>query len=126
VHVVLFDDIRSDPTSVMTGVQRFLGVEQRDEVQLVASNHGRTVKVARLQRLARQQGRARAVTRRLVPAGARPRIARTVVHTIERVNLTPEARPAVPADLEAEIRDRYRGRVERLATMLQRDLSSWL
>jgi hypothetical protein len=126
VHVVLFDDIRSDPTSVMTGVQRFLGVEQRDDVQLVASNHGRTVKVARLQRLARQQGRARAVTRRLVPAGARPRIARTVVHTIERVNLTPEARPAVPADLEAEIRDRYRDRVERLATMLQRDLSSWL
>jgi hypothetical protein len=125
VHVVLFEDVRADPVSVMAGVQRFLGVEIRDDVRLVPSNPGRTVKVARLQRFARQAGVARSVTRRLVPAGARPRLARTVVDTIERVNVSSAARPTVPLDLKADIRARYRDGIERLATIVQRDLSSW-
>jgi hypothetical protein len=125
VHVVFFDDVRTDPAAVMAGVQRFLGVEIRDDVQLAASNPGRTVKVARLQRFARQAGVTRSVTRRLVPAGARPRIARGLVDTIERVNVSNTTRPGMPADLEADLRARYRDGVEHLATILERDLSSW-
>ena len=125
VHVVLLDDIRADATTVTTEVQRFLGLEPREDLPLVWANAGRAVKIARVQRFARQPGRARALTRRLVPAGMRPRVARTVVRTVERVNLTPSTRPAVPADLDAELRERYRAQVERLATIIGRDLSSW-
>jgi hypothetical protein len=124
VHVVFFEDVRTDPVSVMAGVQRFLGVEVRD-VRLAASNPGRTVKVARLQRFARQTGVTRSLARRLVPAGVRPRIARTVVDTIERVNVSSAARPTVPPDLEADLRARYRDGIDHLATIVQRDLSSW-
>jgi Sulfotransferase domain len=125
LHVVLYDDVRADPTSVMTGVQRFLGIEERPEVRLVRSNPGRVVRSAGLQRFARQTGGVRRVTRRLVPPAARPKLARRVVETIERVNLDRGARPAASADLEAELRERYRGSVERLATVLQLDLSAW-
>jgi hypothetical protein len=60
-----------------------------------------------------------------VPPGARPRIARTIVHAVDRVNLSAGTRPPVPADLDATLRDRYRDRIERLGTILQRDLSGW-
>ena len=125
VHVVIFDDIRSDPATVMVDVQGFLGLDPRDDVRLVGTNAGRVVKWARLQRFARQQGIARMVSRRLVPPGARPRIARTVVNTIERVNLSTTTRPAIPADLEADLRERFRSDIERLETLIQHDLSSW-
>lgn len=125
VHVVLYDEVRADPSSVMTGLQRFLGIQERPELRLARSNVGRVVRSARLQRFARQAGGVRRVTRRLVPAGARPRLARRVVDTIERVNLDPSARPALPSDLEGELRERYRDSVEQLATILQLDLSAW-
>ncbi|MDH5313954.1 MAG: sulfotransferase [Actinomycetota bacterium] len=126
LRVVLLDEIRTDPESVMSGVQRFLGLEHRDDVRLVASNEGRSVKVARLQRFARQPGLARSVARRLVPAAARPRVARVVKDSIERVNLTPAGRSSMPVDLERELRDRYRDSIDRLAEILGRDLSGWM
>jgi Sulfotransferase domain len=126
VHVVFFDDIRDDLSPVLSRVERFLGVDPRDDVELVRSNVGRTVKMARLQRFARQQGLTRSVARRLVPAGVRPRVARTVVDTIERVNTSSAGRPPIPADLEIDLRTRYRVEIERLAEMLERDLSGWL
>jgi hypothetical protein len=126
LHVVIFDDIVSDPTLVMAEVQRFLGLERRDDVRLVRSNHGRVVKMATLQRFARQQSRTRSVARRLVPAGARPRIARSVVDSIERVSLSTIPRPAMPADLERELRGHYRKDIERLGAVIDRDLSGWM
>ena len=125
VHVVLYDEVRADPSLVMTRVQRFLEIEERSEVRLVRSNPGRVVRSARLQRFARQDGGVRRVTRRLVPAGARPRLARGVVEAIEHVNLDRSVRPTLPADLEAELRERCRDGVERLAMVLQLDLSAW-
>lgn len=125
VHVVLVEDVRANPPSVMTAVQRFVGVDVRDDVRLESSNAGRVIRAARLQRFARQPGSLRSATRRLVPAGMRPRIARRVVDAIERFNLTSEARPATPDDLAAELRDRYRGTVDRLEVVLGRDLACW-
>ncbi len=118
LHVVLLDDIRSDAMSAMTDVQRFLGVDPCEDVRLEGSNGGRVVKRARLQRLARQQGWARTLSRRCVPAAIRPRIARGVVHAVERANLAAGPRPQVPMDLEVELRDRCRGQIERLAAMI--------
>jgi hypothetical protein len=125
LHVVLLDDIRRDAAEVMDRVQQFLDVDPSPQVCLPVANEGRVVRLARLQRFARQRGVARSVTRRLVPARARPRIARTVVDSIDRLNLSEGGRPPIPEDLEAELRERFRDDVDRLATMIGRDLSAW-
>jgi hypothetical protein len=125
VHVVLLDDLRTDPAAVVDGVQRFLGLDPDPGVVVPRVNEGRAVRAPRVQRFARQPGAVRSLTRRFVPASMRPTIARGVVRTIERANLARASRAPVPDDLAAELRERYRPVVDELAAMLHRDLSAW-
>lgn len=125
LHVVLFDDIEKDPQGVCSDVQRFLGLTVDGGVVLARRNEGRGVRHPRLQRLARQQGVARSLSRRLVPQRARPHIAKTLLRGVERVNLA-DGRPPISDRLRAELCDRFRAQTRELAALIDRDLSAWL
>lgn len=119
--VIRYERFRDDPRSVLLEACRFLDVEAESFDDL-----GRTWNVSgiprsrRLQRLLIGDNPIKRLARPLVPDRMRSRIWRAVM----RRNTRPT--PArLPADLEAELRDRFRPQVERLEELLGWDLRSW-
>ena len=125
VHVILLDDVRNDPSGVMNHVQQFLGISILDDLALLHLNESQTVRSTRLQWLSRESRFLRFASRSLIPEKTRVRIAERVVRRVEQINVSHRQRPALPAGLRAELNDRFGSEVERLALLLQRDLSSW-
>jgi len=126
VKVILFDDVLEDPARVMQETQEFLGVTPLGNVQLIRANEAVRVRSAYVQRVLRNPRKLRSVSRLLMPRRARARIAAIVAPRIERVNLTSSQEQAMTAALRAELTDRFRPGVERLAVLIDRDLEKWL
>ena len=123
VHVVLFDDVRSDEAGVLRGVFDFLGVEAHTESVAAplsdgARNATRYPRSTRIARFTRSKAVRKIAT--WLPDSIRRRVRTGVakVNTVDR----PEMEPATRQELEA----RFRPDVERLQGYLGRPLvSQW-
>jgi Sulfotransferase domain len=121
VLVLIYDDFRADNEGTVRQVLRFLGVDDEVPIEPVEANQTVRVRSMRVDTLVKKLvgGRAGRGLRALLPAGVRRRalggLRRKVVY----------GRPVeVDRDLEAELRERFRGEVEALGEYLGRDLVS--
>lgn len=122
VHVVIFDDLLNDPFAVMRETQSFLEVRIVDGFPLLHANKGRAVRSPHLQRLFNQPSPfVHSLARRLLPKVT----GRVIRQRLREANLRPGPRPSLPPSMRAELTERFRPEVERLALLLNRDLSSW-
>lgn len=119
--IVRYERFRDEPRSVLVEACRFLDMDaKRLEGPARPVNVSGVPRSQRLQRLLIGDNPIKRLARPLVPA----RLRRRAWQGLMRRNTRPT--PAgLPADLEAELRERFRLQVERLERLLDWDLTSW-
>lgn len=122
VHVIVNDDLAADTPGVFRGVLEFLEVDPSVEVQFGRSNPNKRVRNPVLQRLV------------FAPPGGLVRLAPILrrfpgVHALRalvlRANSAPAPRQPMDPGLRRRLTAEFAPEVERLSTMLGRDLSAW-
>lgn len=122
VHIVLFDDLRADSAAVYRRAVDFLGLEADSAVRLRPRNVSKVVRSRRLQRLI------------LAPpwplSRAMPTLRRApTMHRLRAIALSLNSRERPRPPMDPALRNRLTGEmrpsVERLETLIERDLSAW-
>lgn len=113
-----FEEFSSDPLTVMRRIYEFLGVDAtfRPDVSR-RHNEGILPRVPFAHRLVHMTGFSEFASK-VIPRRVRTTFRRAVFHTGAHPELTSEDR--------AILVDYFRGDIERLATLVERDLSHWL
>ena len=130
VHVVVFDDLVGDPATTYRAVLTFLGVSTDFTPHFSVMNpnkHTRSRAVRRmLDEITNPKSGVRRVGTRLLPVHAvRSAMLRTFVPTVTRLNTSLAPRRELSSDLRASLERELAPEIERLARLLNRDLSSW-
>lgn len=123
LRVVLYDDLLSDPTSLLREIFRYLEVDPSftPDISLRYSASGvpKSEHAQRMLNLAKKSRMGR-LMRRPIPA---PHIHRWY-SALQNSNLRPS--PPMPADARDHLTTVYWDEIRELAELLQRDLTSWL
>lgn len=137
-HVVVFDDLAADPAGQYRQFMDFLGIEPSARPDFSAKRAGKSVRIRWLQRMLKRPPAAvrdyfagEHYHRRVRPVdqdGGRKPPQRVLSLRKRLLQWNRVSRPLepLPLDLQAQIRDRLRGDVERLSLLLDRDLTHWL
>ena len=136
-HVVLFDDLKSDPAAVHSQLLKFLGLREVPLPRLKPQRRREGYRIAWLQRLlkrpplaktvlAGQHFRTRVHSRPARPPSASARRIMAARKALLRWNSIPAPPSKLSAALEKQIRDTLSGDVDALGRLLGRDLSHWL
>ncbi|CAA9508950.1 MAG: hypothetical protein AVDCRST_MAG09-1465 [uncultured Sphingomonas sp.] len=143
-HVVVFDDLVSDPAGEYAKVLRFLGLPHDGRTDFSAARSGQAFRIGWLQRLLK---RPPVLTRRMLAGSAmrehlkapdegagaakakgekRPGLVMRARKRLLRWNRMPARKTSVPPEIVAEFQQLYAGEVEKLERLTGRDLSHWL
>jgi len=130
VHIVVFDDLVADPAATYRAVLTFLGVSTDFTPHFSVMNpnkHTRSRAVRRmLDEITDPKSGLRRVGTRLLPVHAvRSAMLRNVVPTVTRLNTSFAPRRDLSSDLRTRLARELAPEIERLARLLNRDLSSW-
>jgi hypothetical protein len=124
VAVVLHDDLAADPAGTYGTVLRFLGVDDGHVPEFAVVNANKEVRSPRLRALL---GGASPGLRRLGRLAVRDEHARAALRRrLHRVNTRSAPRPAMSAELRAQLTEEFAPEVRRVAGLIGRDLSAWL
>ena len=118
IKIYLFDDLVADERAVLSDLMRFLGIDETVEVglkRLNAASHTRVPRVRLMEDLVRGEHLVKRAAGRPLPARWLSE-ARTLL--TQRVELT--------ASVRRMLVDVFREDVEKLAGLIDRDLSSWV
>lgn len=120
VMIVLFDDLVRDALGTFADICRFLEIDDTFVPDLAVRNKGGAMKNQRLGRFYERLKKhpLRQAINPLVPEGLRQKM-------IDTRNSNFEEPPPMPPDLARRLYDYYREDVERLETLIERNLSSW-
>jgi hypothetical protein len=118
LHVALSDDLVADPETTLANIFAFLGVRPLPVDSSLVMNVSGRPRVQALNQLLTQANPIKSALKKVLPY----RLGSTLAHRIRNWNL--EGTHIDPAEA-AVLAGRYRDDVERLAVLLQRDLSSW-
>lgn len=119
VHIVIFEDFVADPAATYRSVLEFLGVDPDFEPRLDVVNAGASRRSQRLHRLLFAPRMIR-LARRIVPTPVRS----TVGRALDRVNSRPQRRAPLDPDVAARLRAELLPDIERLGSMIGRDLAA--
>lgn len=118
VHVVLFDDLRSDPGGVAREVFEFLDVEPDFIPELSVLNSNKALRSRKLQELFfHVEGPVRRAGRIVLPRSVRRRLV--------DMNTRTEPRPELSSEVRTRLEEEFSAEVARLSRLLQRDLARW-
>ena len=122
--VILFDDFRDDPRAVWVQILDFLGLDEDGRVDFSPRN------AAHAQRFPRLSHFLLAPPRPIAPLALSLRKAllsgdNRLIAALKRFLNVKRPRPVLPSDLRVEMMDWYRADIERLETLLGRDLTAW-
>jgi hypothetical protein len=122
VHVIIFDDFIADTAASYCRTLEFLGVDPSFAPRFEVFNESKHVRNAAIQRLIYRPPRplaGAAAALRRHPAMHRLR------GRVVALNSRPQRRPHMDAELRAQLVAEFRPEVERLSSLLGRDLSMW-
>ena len=123
VHVIVFDDFRADTAGTYREVLRFLGVDEGFAPDFSVRNPNKRVRFPLLQRLVYQPP---GPLLRLVPMLRRFPLVHALRDRVLRANSRAEQRRAMDPELRRRLVAEMRPEIERLGTLIGRDLSPWL
>lgn len=123
VHVIVHDDLQRDPDAVWKGLCAFLGIDTDARIDFRRLNPNREARLGFVQeRFLQNLPGPLATARRVLPAGSMRRLRRQLV----RLNTREVQRTPIDPDLRAELVEEMRPDIQRLAAMIDRDLTHWL
>lgn len=123
VHVILFDDFVRDTPGTYARLLEFLGCDAGFQPEFRVVNARKTVRSRRFQKLVRTPPQVlRRAARRMMPLTLRSRMRQGLY----RLNARPVERPHVAEGLRARLLAEINPQTERLARLIDRDLSAWL
>src|SRR4051812_11397874 len=122
VHVMLTDDLRGDGAGTMRGLLQFLGVDPAIATAPPNSNENRRVRLPLVQRLIF----APRLLLPLAPFLRRFPLVRSLRTRMLEMNSEAKPRPPMDPALRRQLVDEFTPEIERLAKLIDRDLSSWL
>jgi hypothetical protein len=123
VLVLLYDDFSRDTPGVYRQVLEFLRVDPTFAPDFAIRNPNKRVRFPVLQRLVYQPP---GPLLRLVPLIRRFPLAHALRDRMLRLNSTPARRGAMDPELRSRLLTEFRPEIERLGTVIGRDLSAWL
>lgn len=122
VHVVLYEDFAANPSAAYEGCRAFLGLAEQAGGDFGVVNGSRAVRSLRLQFLLRRPPKwLQNSARMLVPRAVRQGLVRQAI----RLNNPVAPRSPIPDDLRRRLVEELGPLVERLESLLGRDLSHW-
>ncbi|MDZ7668728.1 MAG: sulfotransferase [Gammaproteobacteria bacterium] len=123
VHVILFDDVRSDPETVYRRTLEFLDLDSDYRPEFRVYNRSAPVRDTWLRRLWKR-GTWRYHVRSMIPQ--RLHDARVERRRRRReMDAGRQPWPPMPCELRAHLTEQFRDEIARLEDLLQRDLSAW-
>jgi hypothetical protein len=123
VHVVTYDDFRSDTQRAFSGACKFLGVDSEFVPDLRVVNPNKRVKSRALRRLVRTPPRP---ARRLIHAVSTQNVRRRAGRALIRWNTRFGARDPIQENLAPMLRPMVEREVDGLRALLGLDVSVWL
>lgn len=122
VHVIVFDDLKTNFALVYRDTLRFLDVDPDVRPEFAIRGANEQVRSKRLQRfLVYPPAALRLMGRLVVPPRLRPRIKRMLVNSVRTTKPRAPMDPALRRRLQAE----FEPKIEQLSELLGRDLSGW-
>ena len=122
VHIIIFDDLRSDRVRVFRETLRFLAVTDDFQAELKVVNPNKVVRSGNLQTFLRQPPPfVQALARALMPR----RVREVLYDRARRLNTSYKPRPPMDPELKKRLRAEFAPDVEELGALLGRDLSQW-
>jgi hypothetical protein len=119
VHVILYDDFRDSQPATYRRLLEFLEVDPDFVPRISVINQSREVRSERLRSLASSRRFRRVMDRLPGPLG------HSVRQGLKRMNVRREGRGPMDPDLRRRLTAEFAPDVERLGTILGRDLSAW-
>jgi len=122
VHIIIFDDLKTDTAQVYRDTLKFLGVDENYEADLKVVNRNKGIRSRKVDFLFnRPHGIIRKVARLLVPRS----LGCALVHQINRLNTQNKPRPAMDSELRKKLQEEFASEVKRLSDLIGRDLTHW-
>jgi len=123
VHIVLLEDLSSEPGETVNGVFQFLGLETLSDAMIGArvKNAARMTRWPRFAQLVYRQGYVKAAVRQLVPKDVR----HALIRGFRRFNATPSAPPVMKAETRQLLVEHFRPYNDQLEEFLGRSLGQW-
>lgn len=122
IHVVIFDDLVQDTPGTYRSVLEFLDVGPDDRTEFKVANPNRNIRFFRLHRFLHAPPEPlERFARRYLPRD----LLRRVVKKARWLNLKTERRPPMDPEIRRALAAELRPDVERLATLIGRDLGHW-
>ena len=122
VHVIVYDDLRRDVAASYRAVLAFLGVDPNFTPVFERVNANKVVRYRSLQRIVYA---APGPLRRAAPRLRRSRAVHRVRAALIRLNSRNAPRSPMDPDLRRRLTEELAPEVERLGTLIGRDLSAW-
>lgn len=122
VHVIIFDDVRDEPARVYRETLEFLEVDPTFVPEFEVVNPAKTPRSRRLRDFVAGPP---PWFRRLARATTSPRLRKRVYKALFRWNARPTAREPIDPELRSRLKAELAPEVERLSTLLGRDLTHW-
>ncbi len=123
VHIVLYDDVRRDVGEVYRQILRFLGVDEDFEPSFVVENANKEMRSKSFAKFLRRTPNWVSLASRIVLPRRSWRI--KLRHLLKRANTNFKPREPIPPALRTSLAAELRPEVEKLSTLLGRDLSHW-
>ncbi|MGH9890760.1 MAG: sulfotransferase family protein [bacterium] len=122
VHVVIYDDFKSDPARVYRDLMTFLELDSALREDFAVYNPSKRARSIIANRLIRKPpALVRLVAHRFLSEEQRRKLGRWLIaHTVVR-----EKRPSLDPDLRDQLRREFTPRVQVLEALLNRDLRGW-
>ena len=123
VHVIIFDDFKSDTAHVYRETCKFLGVNSQFDPQFRVVNPNKEVRSKTLRNLLLRDPplMARKLVRTLMPF----RLRREVVMSVAHLNTRYTNRQPMRAELRRRLQAEFTPEIEKLSELLGRDLTDW-
>lgn len=114
VHVIFFDDFKTDTAGIYKDVLRFLGLPSDNRIDFPVINESKVVRSPLLMEISHWVARTK---KRLgITKG---------MGILEKLNVPRKSRPALPDNLKLELIEHFRPEVIKLEQLMGRDLAAW-